>query len=70
MSVEIITENVRSLSQEEEVRIVQDPWDEIAEDAAPLSESDRQLLDERLREHEENPDDVEVWEKVRNQLPG
>ena len=34
----------------------------------PLSESHRKLLDERLREHEENPDEVEPWDKVRDDV--
>jgi len=34
----------------------------------PISESQCLLLDERLRQHEENPEDVEPWEKVRNDI--
>lgn len=33
-----------------------------------LNESQRQLLDERLRQHEESPEDVEPWNKVRNDI--
>jgi putative addiction module component (TIGR02574 family) len=30
-----------------------------------LTESQRRLLDERIDEHEANPDDVEPWEEAR-----
>ena len=36
--------------------------------AMPLSEPHRQLLDERLQQHSANPDDVEPWETVRDDL--
>lgn len=36
--------------------------------STPLSETQRLLLDLRLRQHEENPEDVEPWDKVRNDI--
>jgi hypothetical protein len=33
-----------------------------------LSESHRRLLAHRLRQDEENPDDVEPWEQVRDEI--
>ena len=70
MTTQPIIENFRKLSPNEKVRLVQELWDEIAEEAShlPLSETHRQLLDQRLQQHEENPDDVEPWEKVRDDL--
>ena len=70
MSAQAITESFRKLPPDAKVRLLQELWDEIAEESAsmPLSESHRQLLDERLRQHEENPEDVEPWEKVRNDI--
>jgi putative addiction module component (TIGR02574 family) len=62
-----IIETFRKLPPAEKVRLVQQLWDEIAEEAAhlPLTESQRRLLDERIDHHEANPDDVEPWENVR-----
>jgi putative addiction module component (TIGR02574 family) len=70
MSAQAITESFRKLPPEAQIRLLQELWDEIAEESAslPLSESQRLLLDERLRQHEENPEDVEPWEKVRNDI--
>lgn len=72
MNTQTITENFRKLSADEKIRLLQDLWDEIAEDTTgiPLSESHRRLLDERLREHNENPNDVETWETVRDDILG
>jgi len=68
MITQPIIESFRKLSPSEKIRLLQELWDEVAEEAArmPLSESHRRLLDERLQQHSENPDDVEPWEKVRN----
>ena len=43
-------------------------WDSVAEEAVHLSEEEKQLLDERLREHHENPSAGESWEVVRARL--
>jgi putative addiction module component (TIGR02574 family) len=72
MSAQTIAENFRMLSAEEKIRLLQDLWDEVVEDAAniPISESHRKLLDERLRQHEEDPDDLESWETARDDVLG
>ena len=70
MSAQAITENFRKLPPDVKIRLLQDLWDEIAaeSESMPISESQRLLLDERLREHEEKSEDVEPWEKVRNDV--
>ena len=71
MSAEPIIETFRELPAAEKIRLVQQLWDEIAEEAArlPLTESQRRLLDERIDEHEAYPDDVEPWDDARNDIP-
>jgi len=66
MSAQIIADSFRKLPPHEKVRLLQQLWDEIAEESVqtPLSEPHRQLLDDRLRQHEESPDDVEPWGKA------
>jgi putative addiction module component (TIGR02574 family) len=70
MSAQAITESFRKLPPDAKIRLLQELWDEIADesDSMPVSESQRLLLDERLRQHEENPEDVEPWEKVKNDI--
>jgi len=70
MTTQPIVESFRKLSASEKIRLLQELWDEVAEEVArlPLSESHRRLLDERLQQHGENPNDVEPWEKVRDDI--
>lgn len=70
MTTQPIVESFRKLSTSEKTRLLQELWDQVAEEGArmPLSESHRRLLDERLQQHDENPDDVEPWEKVRDDI--
>jgi putative addiction module component (TIGR02574 family) len=72
MDTQPIIETFRKLPQSEKIRLVQELWDEIATEAAhlPLTESQRRLLDERLNQHEQNPDDVETWDKVKKDILG
>jgi putative addiction module component (TIGR02574 family) len=65
-----ITESFRKLSPDDKIRLLEELWSEVAEEYAtmPLSESHRQLLDERLQQHAENPEDVEPWETVRDDV--
>jgi putative addiction module component (TIGR02574 family) len=55
------------LSTEEKIEYVQALWDHISSDAekVPLSEWQKQLLDERLADFEKNPDLGVPWSQVR-----
>jgi len=70
MSIDSIVSRFRELSSDEKIRLVQELWDQIAEDIArmPLTESQRRLLDERLADEENNPDDVEPWTKAKDDI--
>jgi len=70
MSAKSILETFRKLPATEKICLVQQLWDEIAEEAAhlPLTDAQRRLLDERLDEHEANPDDVEPWGEARDDI--
>jgi putative addiction module component (TIGR02574 family) len=67
-------EALRRLSVSERLRLVEDLWDSIAEDAPdealPVSPELAAELDRRLAEHEANPDDVVPWEAARARLLG
>ena len=70
MSTEPIRSRFRELDSEEQIRLVQDLWDEIAEEVArrPLTDAQRKLLDERLADEEQNPDDFEPWVKAKDDI--
>ena len=67
-------EALRRLSIGERLRLVEDLWDSIAEDAPdeafPVGPELAAELDRRLAEHEANPDDVVPWETARARLLG
>ena len=70
MNTQQIVEAFRKLSAEERARLVEELWDEVARELEqePLSAAHRRLLDERIRQHDENPSDVEDWEAARDDL--
>jgi putative addiction module component (TIGR02574 family) len=70
MSSNPIIETFRKLSQSEKISLVQELWDEITgkSDSLPLTEVQRDLLDERIQQHEQNPADVETWERVKKDV--
>ncbi len=57
---------LKSLSIDDRIEIVQVVWDSIAEEngVPPLSDELRSLLQKRLSEDEANPDDVETWDEI------
>jgi putative addiction module component (TIGR02574 family) len=70
MDTQQIVEAFRRLPADERIRLVEELWDEVARELEqrPLSEAQRRLLDERIRQHEDAPTDVEAWEAARDDL--
>ena len=70
MSSEPIRSKFRELEADEKIRLVQDLWDEIAEEVSrrPLTEAQRRLIDERLADEEQNSEDVESWSKAKDDI--
>lgn len=70
MDAQEIVEAVRRLPADERVRLVEELWDEVVRELEreELSTVQQRLLDERIRQHEENPGDVEPWETARDEL--
>jgi len=70
MSIESIVSGFRELSPAEKIRLVQEFWDEIAEEVgrSPMTDSQRQLLDERLADEKSNPGDVESWARAKGDI--
>jgi putative addiction module component (TIGR02574 family) len=58
------------LSVEEQIDYVQELWDRIAAkpEIVPVPEWHKELIDERLKKHRENPSDARSWSEVRNSI--
>lgn len=58
------------LTTEERIHVAMELWDSVPESAASKGLTREQVedLDQRLAEHEANPDDVIPWEQVRADL--
>jgi putative addiction module component (TIGR02574 family) len=58
---------IKSLSIEERIRLVQAIWDSIAaEQTYPkLTAAQKQELDRRINDYEANPDNVMTWEEIK-----
>ncbi len=65
-----IIASFRKLPSAEKIRLVQQLWDEIADDVShlPITSAQMNLLNERIDEHEVNPDDSEPWEHARDEI--
>ena len=57
---------ILKLPIEERMRLVELIWESLAADPStlPLSDAHRAVLDERLAEHERNPDDVATRDEI------
>jgi putative addiction module component (TIGR02574 family) len=68
MSMTKLSPEILALSVEDRIQLAMAIWDSVAQETIELSDENKQLLDERLRQHEANPDEGESWEVVRAKL--
>ncbi len=63
-------QEIKELSRNEKLVLVQELWNEILSDSAdiPLTEEQRQALDEAEKEVEKNPEDGSSWAEVKERL--
>jgi putative addiction module component (TIGR02574 family) len=62
--------DIDGLSLSERLQLVQDLWDSIAEDSEsiPVTESQRKILERRLRSYREEGEPGRSWSEVREDL--
>ena len=70
MDAQQIVEAFRQLPTDDRVRLIEQLWDEVAQelDQHLLSEAQQRLLNERIRGHETLPGDVEAWDAARDDI--
>ena len=67
MSSETIFKEARALPFEEHIELCRSLWDGIA-GSHQLTPGEAELIDRRLQDHLDNPDDVVSWEEVKARL--
>ena len=65
-----ILQDILNLSVSERIIIVEAIWDSISEneEKVALSEETRQLLNDRLIAHQNNPNEGSSWEDVKSRI--
>lgn len=65
-----ILKDILNLSVSERIIIVEAIWDSISEneETVALSEETRQLLDDRLIAHQNDPNEGYSWEEVKSRI--
>lgn len=72
MDVTEIKKSFRDLSHDEQLRLLQELWDQLAAESSAPSLSDREEaeLRRRLAEHVADPTTAKSWEQVRSEIRG
>jgi len=65
-----LLKDILNLSVSERILMVEAIWDSIPEndETLNLSEETKQLLDDRLFSHKNNPNDGSTWEEVKSRI--
>jgi len=70
MNITATLNEIKALSIEDRIMLVQEIWDSIAaEQVGPkLTEAQRQELDRRIADGEANPNNVLTWSEIRSSV--
>ncbi|PYJ60896.1 MAG: addiction module component [Verrucomicrobia bacterium] len=67
MSSEMVFREARALPLVERIELCRNLWEDIVE-SKELTSGEAELIDRRLQDHLDNPDDVVSWEEVKAKL--
>jgi putative addiction module component (TIGR02574 family) len=67
MSSEMVFKEARALPLAEQIELCRNLWNGIAE-SNELTPGEAELIDQRLQDHRDNPDDVVSFEEVKARL--
>jgi putative addiction module component (TIGR02574 family) len=67
MSSEMVFKEARALPLAEQIELCRSLWDGIV-GSKELTPGEAELIDRRLQEHLDHPDDVVSWEEVKARL--
>lgn len=66
----LLTVDIEQISVSERIQLAEDLWDSILSNPESLAvtESQKQILDERLEKHQAAPEDASSWQAVKSRL--
>ena len=67
---DVLISQVRTLSVAERIELIGVVWESLSPGEVPLSAEEKVLLDARLADVEQNPDDQSPWSEVQARLKG
>ncbi|HEY3856078.1 MAG TPA: addiction module protein [Verrucomicrobiae bacterium] len=67
MSSDLILKESRALPLVERIALCRDLWNEVL-NSKELAPGEAELIDQRLQDHLQNPDDIVSWEEVNKKL--
>jgi putative addiction module component (TIGR02574 family) len=72
MDITATLNEIATLSIEERINLVQHIWDSIAAEqtCAELTDQQKQELDRRIADHENDPENVMTWEEIKASIKG
>jgi putative addiction module component (TIGR02574 family) len=72
MDITATLNEIATLSIEERINLVQHIWDSIAAEQtfAELTDQQKQELDRRIADHENDPENVMTWEEIKASIKG
>ena len=65
---DVLISQVRSLSIAERIELIGVVWETLSLSEVPVSTEEKVLLDARLADREQNPDDQSPWSEVQARL--
>jgi putative addiction module component (TIGR02574 family) len=65
---ETLLAQVASLSPADRIELIGAVWDTLSPDDLPVTDGERALLDARLSDMQDNPDDHSPWPEVKARL--
>ena len=65
---DVLISQVRSLSIAERIELIRVVWETLSLSEVPVSTEEKVLLDARLADMEQNPDDQSPWSEVQARL--
>ncbi|MDP2902100.1 MAG: addiction module protein [Methylovulum sp.] len=65
---DVLISQVRTLSVAERIELIRVVWETLSPSEVPVSTEEKVLLDARLADMEQNPDDQSPWSEVQARL--